>query len=108
MKRIAIIFGLLLMAFLTNAQEFTIGEVFQIDMLVFNTESQAEKIADKLFQVGVEVETQEGTEEDQTRYFIELQDVSILDIEIKNSKGEWKRWFPKNIKDKLITISLIE
>ena len=88
---------------LNNAQEIN---SFRIDMLEFLSEKKAEQIAEKLWQVGVEVEVQKGFADNEKRYNIELQDLSILDIEIKEN-GKFKRYFKESLKKKLIEVELI-
>lgn len=94
---------LLLITCLLQAQEYPIEDVLYTDMLEFKSEKKALEVQEKLWQVGVEVEVQEGYLEKSKRYYIELQDVSILDIEVKQD-GEFKRWFCKNLKKKLIKV----
>jgi hypothetical protein len=106
MKKIIFIISLLFIAWSISAQEYTIEEMTNVDMLEFHTEQQAEHVADLLFQVGVEVEVQEGFVDGEERFYIELQDITILDIEIEQLNGTWKRWFPKNIKNKLIHFTI--
>jgi hypothetical protein len=101
MKKLIII--PLLFAINLFAQEYSLNDVLQTDMLEFKSKKQAEKIAEKLWQIGVEVEIQEGYLDKEKRYYIELQDVSILDIEIQEN-GEWVRYFSESLKKKLIRV----
>lgn len=70
-------------------------------LLEFKTERQAEYIAEKLWQVEVEVDVEEGFCEGERRYYIELKDISILDIEIEKG-GKYKRYFNEKLKENLI------
>jgi len=84
-------------------QELTLGDVLYVDLLELKSESKALEIQEKLWQVGVEAEVQEGYLEKEQRYYIEIQDLSILDIEIQQG-DEWVRWFDEKIKKKLIKV----
>jgi len=102
--KLIIITVLLFIFSLNKAQEIS---SFRIDMLEFHCKYKAEKIAEKLWQVGVEVEVQEGFIDNEKLYYIELQDLSILDlIEIKEN-GEIERYFKESLKKKLIEFELI-
>ena len=102
---LAILISLLVINYM-QAQEYPLEDVLVIHLLKFNTERHAEKIAGLLWQVGVDVEVMEGWADDVKSYYIELQDISILDIEVLNDKGKWVRVFPYNIKKYLTIIQL--
>jgi len=100
------LFNIILLLFImsiSNAQELPLSDVLYIDMLEFKCKHKAENIAEKLWQLDIEVEIQDGYLEKKRRYYIEIQDISILDIEIREN-GKWVRYFPKNIKKKLIKV----
>ena len=88
------------------AQEYPISDVLYSDMLELRSGWRAKRIAEKLWQVEQEVEVQKGYLEKSKRYYIELQDIEILDIEIRKKFiwKYWKRYFPKGLKRKLIKV----
>jgi hypothetical protein len=106
MKQLLFILSLFFITVSVHSQEYTIEEMTTLDMLEFKTERQAVAIQDKLWQVGVEVEVQEGVVDGVEWFYIELQDTVVLDIEIEQLNGTWQRWFPKNIRKKLVRINL--
>lgn len=77
----------------------------KIDLLEFDTQREAEEIQEKLWQLDVEVEVQEGYSDMENRWFIELQDLEILDIEILEG-DKWIRFFEPELKEKLIKVKL--
>jgi len=94
---------LVFIPFLMSAQELTLNEVLYADMLELRCEHKAERIAEKLWQIGVEVEIQKGFLDKKKRYYIEIQDLEVLNIEIEKKK-RWKRYFSKRLKKKLIKV----
>jgi len=95
---------------MSMAQEFALEDILVTDMLMLDSEKEANLVLDKLWQVGVETEIEEGfyilSGEKKVGYYIELQDVTILDIEVKNEQGEYERVFDKKLRKKLIKVEL--
>lgn len=94
----------------TIAQEYAIEDILVADMLVLEFEQEAEEVLNKLWQVGFEAEVEEGVYVESgiehIVYYIELQDVSILDVEIKNEDGRYERVFDRKLRKKLIRVEL--
>lgn len=77
--------------------------MFIVDYIIFETLQDAVTAEDLFFQVGYETEYEEGIYDNEKVYLIEIQDITILDLEFSD-----KRIFPIWYKDNIVRFCLEE
>lgn len=83
MKKLVVLILFALMIFNISESQIIGKKILMNQFLFFESEKRAERISNKLWQVGYDNFVDEGTYGEQKGYFIELESIDILDIEIK-------------------------
>ena len=75
--------------------------IFVTDYLIFESEDEAEECVDLFFEADIETEYNEAIYDNKLVYIVEIQDLSLLDFELKEGK-EWVKLFPEYYKQKIV------
>ncbi|MCP3686125.1 MAG: hypothetical protein GY861_26050 [bacterium] len=99
--KLSILIILSLFAFNVHAQSSDLS----VDCLKFKSKRKAEKTVETLWQIGYETEVFVIIEGRKKYYIVEIQDLSILDLEGKR-RGKWVRYFKEKIKKRIIRLKI--
>ncbi len=108
MKKLVVLILFALMIFNISESQIIGKKILMNQFLFFESEKRAERISNKLWQVGYDNFVDEGTYGEQKGYFIELESIDILDIEIKRKILFWNiyiRKFPRRLKYKVVIMT---